>query len=48
MALTLLAAVPLVLMWLTLRTPRKPLEVWNEKKIQRAYEAGVFKIEGTE
>jgi hypothetical protein len=43
MVLTLLAAVPLVLMWLTLRTPRKPRRVWTEEKLQRAYALGLFR-----
>lgn len=43
MALALIAAIPALLMWLTLRAPRKPLEVWDEKKIQRAYAAGLFR-----
>jgi hypothetical protein len=43
MALTIIALVPIALMWLTLRTPKH--EVWTEAKIQRAYREGRFKVE---
>lgn len=43
MALTLIALVPIALMWLTLRTPKR--EAWTEEKIQRAYAEGRFKVE---
>jgi hypothetical protein len=37
------AAIPAVLMWLTLRTPSKPRKVWTEAKIRRAYAMGLFR-----
>ena len=44
MELSIIALVPLALMWLTLRTPDRR-EVWTEARIQRAYRNGDFKVE---